>query len=404
LALVLEEDNDTGKLLTLTPNVSPTFVVETSHNPAQNRHFHFLDDHPVLPQEAQELAELAYRKMGGDTGGKDIAHPWRVPGTLNFPTWQKLQRGRPIEPQPVKLIGGTGERVNVKALRETLEAMPDLHPPKRPRKKKATCGDAHQQRSGLGDGGVDRNAILDRLNELLRIQIDLEGTDRSVHCARVLFNLFYAGLTIEEVLAVAKGSAFARKFDERGDLVEEVERAYDRWHAEVNAPPSPPSLSPPKNGPLLDEHDVAIGCTLHVEPKFDPEEEDRAKPPPPKDEEEFSSDPQGSAFSATDRAEAYRVVGYMNRKYALIRSYAGKTLVMQEAANERGQPQEYWYTIYDFHAGAAANEGYIEVDNPTTGKTKWMAVSRWWITRKRRREYQSVVFDPSTDARNVRGH
>ena len=427
LSLVLEQDasDNPPKLLTLPPGIVPSFIVETScdpsRDPPQNMHVHFLYDRLVGPQEAQELAELAYRKCGGDVGGKDIAHCWRLPGTRNHPNQKKLAGGRSPEPQPVRIIGGSGKPISVAALRATLEAMPDVQPSRRPRKSKLNSG-AQQPHLDLNDEDVDRNAVLDRIDELLRIQIDLEGVDRSVHCARTLFNLFHSGLSPKEVLAVAKGSAFARKFDERGDLVEEVERAYERWHDGMNAPRSPPK-SPPKppskeneagangkpkakNGPFLDAQGVAINCAPHVEPKFEPDEETEAKAPPPSPQpgdDIPDDDTQDSAFAAIDRTIAIRELGRMNRKYALIRSYLGKTMVLHEGRDEKGNPQEYWHIINEFHNGVAANEGYIEVDNPQTNKTKWMAVSKWWITRKKRREYQSVVFDPSTSS-SVRGH
>ena len=56
-----------------------------------------------------------------------------------------------------------------------------------------------------------------------------DETDRSKHCAGVLFKLFNAGLTDDEVEIVATGSAFARKFDERGDLHEEIVRVRAGW-------------------------------------------------------------------------------------------------------------------------------------------------------------------------------
>ena len=100
LAIVLEEDGDTGKLVTPPCGITPTFEIETSHTPTLNRHFHFVFDQPLSPQDAKALAILAHRKCGGDSGGKDISHVWRVPETLNFPDWRKLARGRPENLSP----------------------------------------------------------------------------------------------------------------------------------------------------------------------------------------------------------------------------------------------------------------------------------------------------------------
>ena len=44
--------------------------------------------------------------------------------------------------------------------------------------------------------------------------------------------LFDANLTDDEVLIVSAGAPFARKFDERGDLKEEIGRSRTRWNAQ----------------------------------------------------------------------------------------------------------------------------------------------------------------------------
>ena len=240
LALVIEEDADTGKLVKL-PGIAPSFVVETSCNPAQNRHFHFVYDRALPPQEAKELAELAYRKCGGDTGNKDIVHPWRIPGTLNYPTLKKLARGRPPEPQPVRIIGGTGEPVSVKALRAALEAMPDLKP-----QASATNGECEWQTGGE----TDRDAILARLPVSLRADIEFEpeAGKRSEHCASVMWKLFHHGLTDDEVEIIANGSAFAAKFDERGDLHAEIERERAGWEAKAGAKAARPEAPAEETG------------------------------------------------------------------------------------------------------------------------------------------------------------
>ena len=64
---------------------------------------------PALePQRAHELAQALGHKVGGDSGTKDIAHIWRVPGTLNWPNRVKVRgekghKPRSPDPQPVKI-------------------------------------------------------------------------------------------------------------------------------------------------------------------------------------------------------------------------------------------------------------------------------------------------------------
>ena len=227
LAIVLEEDGDTGKLVAPC-GIAPTFEIETSHAPTLNRHFHFVFDRPLSPQDAKALAILAHRKCGGDSGGKDISHVWRVPDTLNFPDWRKLARGRPETPQPVKLIGGTGKPVDVERFRAALEAMPNLHP-------ELKAAEGADWRAG---GSKDRAAIIERLKPRLVSKIQEEGKDRSAHCFSVLMALFDANLTDDEVLIVSAGAPFARKFDERGDLEEEIGRSRARWAAQKQQGPA----------------------------------------------------------------------------------------------------------------------------------------------------------------------
>ena len=221
LALVLEEDADTGKSVKLPDGINPTFEIETSHDPAQNRHFHWLFDRPLPAKEAKELALLAHRKCGGDTGGKDITHVWRIPETLNHPDWRKIERGRPEEPQPVRLIGGTLEPVNVEELRAALEAMQDLYPELKP-------GDGAEWQGG---GSEDVAEIVKWLKPAVRKKIGEPGHDRSKHCFSVLLSLLEAGLTDAEALLVADKAPFARKFWERGDLENEISRIRLQWIA-----------------------------------------------------------------------------------------------------------------------------------------------------------------------------
>ena len=175
LSVVLEEDADTGKLVTLPAGVSPSFVVMSSSNPTLNRHFHFVLEKPLAACRGEGSSpSWHHRKCGGDHGGKDITHVWRVPETLNFPNWQKIERGRPEAPQLVELIdGGTGKPVSAEALRAALECMPDLHA-----ETKASSGSAEWS-SG---GSKDRDEILKRLPFTVRDDINEEGEDRSAHC------------------------------------------------------------------------------------------------------------------------------------------------------------------------------------------------------------------------------
>ena len=85
---------------------------------------------PVFPlsralgnDEAKALAVALSDFVGADAGTKDLSHVWRVPGTLNWPNKRKVERGRPPEPQPVRVAKAfTGKSVEPETLRAALAA------------------------------------------------------------------------------------------------------------------------------------------------------------------------------------------------------------------------------------------------------------------------------------------
>jgi Family of unknown function (DUF5906)/RepB DNA-primase from phage plasmid len=226
LGLVIDDDLDTGKAAIL-PSIEPTAIVETCRVPAINRHIHYAFTRALPPAEAAALAELLYRKCGGDTGTKDTAHVWRVPGTLNYPTEAKIKRGRPAEPQPVMLIGGTMEAVDPDDLRRALESMPDLEP-----MTSRSNRNTEEAPGKNGNGGFAAELIA-KLPRKLAKALGTEGTgDRSKHSYKVMCRLFEAGMSSADVAVIARdpSSLFARKYEARGDLEEEIARARERWN------------------------------------------------------------------------------------------------------------------------------------------------------------------------------
>ncbi|MCA6098850.1 AAA family ATPase [Bradyrhizobium australafricanum] len=116
LGLVADMDGDTGK--TGEPPFEPSYIVETSPG---NEHPAWLFDNPLTPDEAKPLAAALQRATGSDSGTKDIAHVWRVPGTKNWPNEAKLKRGRAPEPANVRTLQAwNGDLVSVEAFRTAL--------------------------------------------------------------------------------------------------------------------------------------------------------------------------------------------------------------------------------------------------------------------------------------------
>ena len=97
LGLVADMDGDTGKNAGEYP-IPPNYVLETS--PGNLQPF-WLFDRPVKPAEAKVIARGLKAATGSDHGTADTTHVWRVPGTLNWPSKVKLDRGRSADPASV---------------------------------------------------------------------------------------------------------------------------------------------------------------------------------------------------------------------------------------------------------------------------------------------------------------
>ncbi|KRQ03091.1 hypothetical protein AOQ71_30470 [Bradyrhizobium manausense] len=116
LGLVADLDGDTGKTGALP--FAPSYIIETSPG---NQQPVWLFDRPLTPDEAKPLAAALQRATGSDSGTKDIAHVWRVPGTKNWPNSAKLKRGRSPEPASVHCAQEWhGDLISVDAFRSAL--------------------------------------------------------------------------------------------------------------------------------------------------------------------------------------------------------------------------------------------------------------------------------------------
>ncbi len=118
LGLPVDLDADTGKVGQL-PFPAP-YVIESS---AGNLQPVYPFARPLQPAEAKPIADALQIATGSDHGTKDLAHVWRVPGTLNWPNKKKLERGRPLEPQLVRVATPwTGERIEPEKVWEAVAA------------------------------------------------------------------------------------------------------------------------------------------------------------------------------------------------------------------------------------------------------------------------------------------
>jgi hypothetical protein len=79
----------------------PTFEINSSPG---NYQLAYIFETPIAYPEAKAMAENLRTATGTDTPTSDAVHVWRIDGTLNWPTYKKVQRGRARDPFPVRIV------------------------------------------------------------------------------------------------------------------------------------------------------------------------------------------------------------------------------------------------------------------------------------------------------------
>lgn len=193
LGLVADMDADTGHDAGQYP-LPPDMVVETSPG---NRQPFWLFSRPVTPSVARAVGRGLKAATGADHGTADVAHIWRVPGTLNWPNKAKLGRGRSAEPATVTLAKPwDGTLTDPAALAVAVASY----------STKVDTGPVE-----LGDlPDVDGLEVSPEAARLLRAD---DVGDRSAHAARVVEKLAFDGHPAEVAAALflsASGDWLAR--------------------------------------------------------------------------------------------------------------------------------------------------------------------------------------------------
>jgi len=212
LGLVVDLDADTGKAGEMP--IDPNMVIETSDGNFQP---FVLFDRAVAPTEAKPFAAALKRATGSDHGTADIAHVWRIPGTLNWPNKKKLERGRSPDPVAVAVdLPWDGSLTSVEELRTTLEPW--------------WSAPAAASAVSLGNlPSADGIEISTTAGELLAAD---DVGDRSAWASKVVEQLAFDGLTAEQAFAVflaATGNWFARY--ETKDPRRDFERMWPKFGA-----------------------------------------------------------------------------------------------------------------------------------------------------------------------------
>ncbi|MGR9420646.1 DUF3987 domain-containing protein [Rhizobium leguminosarum] len=193
LGLVVDLDADTGR--TGQMPVEPNAVLETSIGNFQP---FVLFDRAISAAEAKPLAAALKRATGSDHGTADIAHVWRIPGTLNWPNRKKLERGR--SPVPISVVvdlAWDGTLTSVDELRATLEPW--------------AVAPSSLQSVTIGNlPSIEGVELSMRVAEMLAAN---DVGDRSAWASKVVEQLAFDGLTAEQACAAflsATGNWFER--------------------------------------------------------------------------------------------------------------------------------------------------------------------------------------------------
>jgi hypothetical protein len=241
LAFVADLDTDTGKAGGPLP-LEPPYVVETS---AGNSQPVFPLATPLSPQEAKPIAIALADAIGCDARTKDVSGIWRIPGTLNWPTKKKLERGRPPNPQSVKVTHHwTGELIEAANLRSALAShiRPTIA---------ATA-------PSIDTGTRSASVLFDSLPAGLKKQIasaPFAGEDTSKTAASVISALRARGCSDDEIAAIFEDhpAGIGKRYAEGKDLRGELRRTREKWEefsftqADATAAPGWPAPQPIKS-------------------------------------------------------------------------------------------------------------------------------------------------------------
>jgi predicted P-loop ATPase len=221
LALVADLDNDKQLELPIAAlPIEPSYMIESSRGNFQ----------PVFPfsralanGEAKALAISLSDFIGGDAGTKDLSHVWRVPGTLNWPNKKKVQRGRSLEPQPVRVAKPfTGMLIDPATLKVALAS-----------------GKPNGKAKGKAQGKAKRtgNEALDRLLKLcgadlaaLLRAVPATNEDRSATAFRIMCKLIRKDFSDAEIkmLIEAFPQGAGARYAEGKDLEADIKRVREK--------------------------------------------------------------------------------------------------------------------------------------------------------------------------------
>jgi hypothetical protein len=238
-ALATDSDADTGKAWM--PSVPVSLDVKTS--PPGNDHFWFFFERAIDWKIADKLGEGLRKATGGDHDTGVITQPFRVAGTINYPSKKKQERGR-TEIVPTSVRGFDPETLYTP---ESFEQEFPLSPDPKINGGGQTNGAATGTASTIDEATIAADTL-----RIIREGVE-DDEDRSYVFYNVVMALKADGWTAPGIFTLLDRypKGIASKY--RGRLQREVERTWaklDRSRSsQARQQPQPGSSSPPPPPP-----------------------------------------------------------------------------------------------------------------------------------------------------------
>jgi hypothetical protein len=210
-ALVIDSDTDKGK--GWIPTVHPSMIVETS--PGNHHYWLFLKD-AITAAEAKSLGERIRASTGTDHDTGNPVQPYRVAGTINYPSPEKQKRGRTIT--STEILQCNGDRLWTPE--EIIAAFPL----------------AERKKTNGGDTNGEHKEACNVPAELMKLVRDgVQEPHRSDQFYHTVAWLKELGWTVDGITTLLEQypNGIAAKYS--GRIRPEVERVYDKVKNE--APP-----------------------------------------------------------------------------------------------------------------------------------------------------------------------
>jgi AAA domain/RepB DNA-primase from phage plasmid len=218
-------DSDADKQMGWTPNVPVSLTVATS--PGNFQYWFFLRK-AIGWRAAQKLGERIRKAVNSDHDTGNPVQPYRVAGTVNYPSKTKIERGRvTVATQLVEF-----DPEGLWSLRDLARAFP--RPPRQ------SNGDARS--AGAAAGTTDTSGIPPDTMQAIREGV--EKNARSDVFWNVMLVLKGQGFTIDSITALLEQHPNGIALKYRGRLRKQVEHIYNKIQERGGPAKAPQPISP----------------------------------------------------------------------------------------------------------------------------------------------------------------